>query len=405
MHRQPIFLPRPLSRSALSRIQDRKNRSLHRQLTALPPSPPGQCTRPHAPPAVNLTSNDYLGLSHHPDILSAATQAANTWGVGATASRLISGTKRIHSDLENALASFKAMPSALAFPTGFQTNLGALQALATLGVTFYSDEYNHASIVDACKLAKAPTKIFRHRDMDHLRQLLLHHRSQEGTPVIVTDTVFSTTGAKADLPALDALSREFDALLAVDEAHATGVIGPKGAGLCADTAVRAPLQTATLSKAFGAAGGFVATTPPLADLLINEARAFIYTTGLSPVLAAAALQALSIIESPEGARLRAILHQNAIRLASALRHQGWKVSQETHIVAVILGDPLPAIRAAQALARKGVFALPFRPPTVPQGLSLLRLAPSAAHDETDINHVINAFSAIRDRFLPSRPGR
>jgi len=368
--------------------------ALERHLRPLPAQPPGFITH-DSTRLVNFTSNDYLSLSTHPTILRAAHDAIDQWGLGATASRLISGTKTIHQDAERALAVFKHTDAALIFPSGYQANLGTITALADQNAIIYSDERNHASIVDAVRLSSSSRRIYRHRDPNHLDHLLSQDNAVGLRKLVVTDTLFSTTGTRAPLKDLESVCSRHGALLVVDEAHATGVLGPAGAGLCAQLGIAAPVQVATLSKAFGLAGGFVASSEPIRNLLINRARSFIYTTAPPPLLSAAAIAAAAILSSDQGDRLRARVLQNAQTLRAALRSQGWTVQGSDHILSVILADPQTALRAATLLEDRGIYALPFRPPTVPPGSCLLRLATNAAHGPQDLEIAAAAFASLR----------
>jgi 8-amino-7-oxononanoate synthase len=321
---------------------------------------------------VSFASNDYLGLTRHPAVVAAARDAAMQWGTGAGASRLVVGSRPVHDELEVALAAWKRAEAALLFPTGYAANVGMLTTFAAPGTRILSDELNHASIVDGCRLSRAEVRVYRHLDLDHLATLL---QAGTGRAVVVTDTVFSMDGDVAPVAELVGLCATHDALLVLDEAHA--VLGPR-----VDMAPDAPvLRVGTLSKALGAQGGFVVGPRPYVDLLVNRARPSIFSTALAPPAAAAAHAALAVVQSTEGAalvdRLRALVERVA-------------PGHPSPIVPVVLGDEAAAVAAADALLARGIVVPAIRPPTVPPGTSRLRVALSAAHTDEDIDRLMEA---------------
>jgi 8-amino-7-oxononanoate synthase len=325
---------------------------------------------------VSFASNDYLGLAAHPTVRAAAISAIERFGTGAMASRLVVGTRSLHRELERAIAEWKCTESALVFSSGYAANIGVLATLGAADVTLFSDELNHASIIDGCRLAKARTLVYRHLDLEHLEQLL---RRTDGRKIVVTESVFSMDGDCAPLQALAELCVAHGALLVLDEAHA--VLGPK---LPQVNGLQV-LHVGTLSKTLGALGGFVAGSDRLIELLVNRARTFIFTTGLSPADTAAALAALRICESDEGERLRARLRF----LIDMLR-----LNHPSAIVPVILGEDSAALSAAARLKERGIHVPAIRPPTVPKGTSRLRVALSAAHTEAMVELLRNALDEI-----------
>ena len=334
---------------------------------------------------VTFASNDYLGLASHPQVRAAAHEAIDRWGTGATASRLIVGTRPVHLELEAAIAKWKKTERALVFPNGFGANL---TVMATLGVagTIFSDALNHASIIDGCRLAAASVKVFRHADADHLESLLL---SAAGPKIVVTDAVFSMDGDVAPLQAIAALCVRHDALLIVDEAHAVFDLDMPGlAGL-------QMLRVGTLSKTLGALGGWVAGSAAMIDLLINRGRAFIFTTGLSPADAAAGLAALRIYRSEEGDALRRRLRVLVDQLI---------VGHPSPIIPVILGEEGVAVAAAQRLLDAGLWVPAIRPPTVPVGTARLRIALSTAHTDAMVQRLkgvlIEQLPALKSGDIP-----
>lgn len=325
---------------------------------------------------ISFASNDYLGLASHAQVRLAAIAAIERFGTGAMASRLIVGTRSLHAELESQLAEWKNTERALVFSSGYAANLGVLATLGEADVTLFSDELNHASIIDGCRLAKARTLIYRHLDLEHLQSLL---RQTPGRKIVVTESVFSMDGDTAPLSALTQLCSEHGALLVLDEAHAA--LGPQ-LGATRDVEV---LHVGTLSKTLGALGGFVAGSSRLIELLINRARTFIFTTGLSPADTAAALAAVRICQSQEGEQLRARLRS----LIDVLRP-----GHPSAIVPVILGEDAAALAAASALRARGIHVPAIRPPTVPKGTARLRIALSASHSETMVSNLQDALAKL-----------
>jgi len=322
-----------------------------------------------------FSSNDYLGLSQHPAVCNAAAEAAQRFGAGATASRLVVGTRSLHEELENAIAAWQRTEAALVFPNGFAANLSVLSVFGAADVTIVSDELNHASIIDGCRLSKAARRIYRHGDVGQLESLLA---TTAGRKLVVTDSVFSMDGDVAPLDAIASLCARFDALLVVDEAHA--VLGPELHDLPCEL-----LRVGTLSKILGSLGGWVAGSRSLIDLLINRARPFIFTTGLSPADAAAALAALRICTSAEGERLRAQLRRAVDTIAPA---------HPSPIVPVILGEDRAALNAAEMLLQQGLYVPAIRPPTVPAGTARLRIALSALHTDSMLQRLNQAVQSL-----------
>ncbi len=328
---------------------------------------------------VSFASNDYLGLSTHPAVVAAAHEALERHGAGAGASRLVTGSRPVHAELERALAEWKGTEAAVCFPTGFAANLGTLGALGGPGVRVLSDELNHASIIDGCRLSRSAVAVYRHCDLAHLAELLI---DPTGMPtLVVTDTVFSMDGDAAPLDELVSLCARHGALLVLDEAHA--VLGPDLPAAHPGTIVR----VGTLSKTLGALGGFVAASRQVVDLVVNRARPYIFSTALPPADAAAALAALHVVRSGEGAALAGRLATLIDRLAEA------GVVPPGHpspIVAVVLGAEQAALDASAALLDEGLWVPAIRPPTVPEGTSRLRVTLSAAHTDEDVNRLVDA---------------
>ena len=371
-------------------------------------------------PVVSFASNDYLGLSAHPAVVAAAHDALTRWGAGAGASRLVTGTRPIHSELEQALAGWKGTEAAVCFPTGFAANLGVLCSLGGPGVRVLSDELNHASIIDGCRLSRSAVAVYRHRDMAHLDELLADGTSTSTststdpdpdpdpdadrtvlTPIptiVVTDSVFSMDGDTAPLHELAALCRRYDALLILDEAHA--VLGPDlpraterdGGGGTGDrdrVGVQGGMvvRVGTMSKTLGAMGGFVAASREVVDLIVNRARSYIFSTAPTPADAAAAVAALRVLQSDDGAALTVRLAALIDRVAEAgLVRPG----HPSPIIPVILGSEQAALNASAALLEQGLWVPAIRPPTVPVGTSRLRVTLSAAHSDEDVTRLLHA---------------
>ncbi|HSY38891.1 MAG TPA: 8-amino-7-oxononanoate synthase, partial [Polyangia bacterium] len=347
-------------------------------------------------PRLSFCSNDYLGLAAHPELASAAAVAAARDGFGASASRLVSGDLPAHRQLEAALARFFDRPAALLFPTGYQTNIGVLTALAGPDDVIVSDALNHASIIDGCRLSRARIAVYPHGDPEGAAHLLDQARTARRR-LLVTESLFSMNGDAAPLARLAEAAQSHDAIFIVDEAHAIGVLGPRGRGLCAASDVTPDVLIGTLGKALATAGGFAAGSDVLRDLLVNRARTFIFTTALPPPVAAAALAALEIVDSPEGDRRRALLRAHADNLSpqlAALRPSGLEAPPDTvagsPIQPFVVGSDTAALALSAALADRQIFVPAIRPPTVPVGSARLRITLSASHDPADLDRLVLA---------------
>ncbi|MET7972685.1 8-amino-7-oxononanoate synthase [Streptomyces mirabilis] len=351
-------------------------------------------------PLLDLASNDYLGLAHHPEITAAAAQAARRWGAGATGSRLVSGTTELHGELERELADFCGFESALVFSSGYAANLAAVTTLAPHGSLVVSDAGNHASLIDGCRLARGATQVVAHADPDAVRKALGTH---EGPAVAVSDTVFSVDGDMAPLAELATACREHGAALLVDDAHALGVLGdggrgaPQAAGLAGAPDV---VVTATLSKSFGSQGGAVLGPAPVIDHLVNAARTFIFDTGLAPAAAGAALAALRLLrrEPERAARAREV----ATALHTRLTAEGLEaVRPDAAVVSVRAPSPEQAVRWAADCREAGLAVGCFRPPSVPDGISRLRLTARADLTDAQIEHAVGVISSARRQSPPN----
>ena len=356
-------------------------------------------------PVLLLCSNNYLGLADHPRLQRAAADAALSLGTSAGASRLISGSMPIHAELESRLAEFKGTEAALLFGSGYLANTGAIAALAQRDEIVFSDELNHASIIDGCRLTRAETFVYRHADTEHLEWGL--RRAAERAALIVTDGVFSMDGDIAPLPELADLARRHRCRLLVDEAHATGCIGPGGRGSVAAAGVtdEGDVIVGTLGKALGGYGAYVCGSRELVDFLVNSARPFIFSTAPPPPSVAAAAAALQLLaESPE--RMER-LQVNAAALREGLRSEGLEpIGSETQIVPLVIGEADDTMALCERLLAEGVFAQAIRPPTVPPGTCRLRLTTMATHGIADLRHAARLIGeAVRDLGLTSRTSR
>jgi 8-amino-7-oxononanoate synthase len=358
------------------RLAELESNGLRRRLRIVE-GPQGPRVLLDGEPVLLLCSNNYLGLADHPRLRLAAADAALRLGTGAGASRLISGSMSIHIELEARLAEFKAKPAALLFGSGYLANTGVIAALARRGEVVFSDELNHASIIDGCRLAKAETFVYRHADTEHLEWGL--RRVAGRAALIVTDGVFSMDGDLAPLPELAVLARRHRCRLMVDEAHATGCVGPGGRGsvAAAGLADEVDLIVGTLGKALGGYGAYVCGSLRLVDLLVNTARPFIFSTALPPPTVAAALAALDLlVERPQRVER---LHANASALRDGLLAEGLETQGSTQIVPLLVGEADETMALTNRLLELGVFAQGIRPPTVPTGTCRLRLTTMATH--------------------------
>ncbi len=335
-------------------------------------------------PVLLLCSNNYLGLADHPKVREAAAEAAMQWGAGAGASRLVSGTMTIHARLEQRLAAFEGGEACVLFGSGYLANLGVIGALAGPGDVIFSDELNHASIIDGCRASRAEVIVYRHLDSDHLERCLQAHQDK-GRRLIVTDSVFSMDGDVAPLAEIVELARTHGARVVVDEAHATGALGEGGRGALAQAGLqgKADVLIGTLGKALGSYGAYACASEEMVRYLVNTSRPLIFSTALSPPSAAGALAALELLEDEPGRVAR--LHEAAHTLREALAEQGFAVARSNmHIVPLVVGESEAAMRVCQAALERGVFAQAIRPPTVADGTSRLRLATMASHNADEL---------------------
>ena len=342
---------------------------------------------------IQLCSNDYLGLAAHPAVTRAAAEAALQYGAGAGSARLIVGTSAPHAALERDIAELKRTGAAVVLSSGYHANTGVLPILAGAEDVIFSDELNHASLIDGCRLSRAAVRVYRHADAEHLDRLLqdadgFRHR------LIVTETVFGMDGDFAPLADLVAVAKRHDAWIVVDEAHATGVFGRNGGGLVSQLGLTeaVDVQIGTLSKALGSLGGYVAGSAALIDWVVNAARTFIYTTALPPAAVAAARAAIALLTAEPERRDRLWAH--ATWLGEHLTRIGFRLGpSRSPILPVLVGDAEAAVQLGDALLAHGVLAPAIRPPTVPDGTARLRVTPMATHTADDLAEAVDAFAA------------
>jgi len=352
-------------------------------------------------PVLLLCSNNYLGLATHPALIEAGCAALREFGAGSGASRLISGSMTLHARLEERLADFKKAGAALLFNSGFAANSGILQALFGPDDVIFSDALNHASIIDGCRLSAARTVVYPHADTAALEELMTDEsHTRKGRWLIVSDGVFSMDGDLAPLRELVRLKHRFDALLMIDDAHGTGVLGRNGRGTgehfgCQD---EIDLQMGTLGKALGCCGAYVAADRIVIDMLVNRCRPFIFSTSLAPSVAATAIAAIDLVDSPEGAGLRRALQDKTALFSRKLQAAGLDLlGSRTQIVPVLTREPKPTMTAMARLLEEGYFVQGIRPPTVPRGLCRLRATVMATHEDQDLLLAAEAISRAVSR--------
>ena len=332
-----------------------------------------------------MASNNYLGLTFDPRVIEGAVKGAQQYGTGSGGSRLVPGTFPLFTELENALTKFKNTEKALVFNTGYMANVGTISAIADKNTIIFSDALNHASIIDGCRLSRGTVKAYSHCDVDELKYLL-KQVNRNTRKLIVTDGVFSMDGDIAPLDKLYELSRDYNALLMVDDAHATGTIG-NGHGTAAyfNLEKEIDIQLGTLSKSLGSVGGYVAANSTIIDYLVNTSRSFIFSTALSPADIGASLTALQILETD--ATVLGRLQANVNYMADQLLSMGIDATNETPIFPILIGSNEDTLAVSDYLYEAGIIGTAIRPPTVPIGESRIRLTVTAAHDKEQINYV------------------
>jgi 8-amino-7-oxononanoate synthase len=341
-------------------------------------------------PVLTFCSNDYLGLANHPAIIKAFKQAADKFGVGSGAAHLINGHSVEHQKLEEALAEFTGRDRTLLFSTGYMANMGVVNALLDQGDALFADRLNHASLIDAGLLSKAKMRRYAHNDIDALQKL--YANKTVNNSMILTDGVFSMDGDVASLKSLANIAKQQQAWLMVDDAHGFGVLGETGAGLLQQEKMNqqdVPILMATLGKAIGTAGAFVAGSNELIEFLIQTARTYVYTTAMPPAIAAATRASLKLVQEENWRREK--LQQLIKQFKQGAGQLGLKLfSSDTAIQPVMIGDVKEVMRISEQLKQKGILVVAIRPPTVPEGTARLRITLSAAHSEKDVDLLLNS---------------
>ncbi len=379
-------------------LKDIKDKKLFRFLTEIETAQTPEITiggRRH----ILLSSNSYLGLTVNPKVVEAAKLALSKYGSGSAGSRLVSGSSGLHRRLETRIARFKNAESAILFSSGYLANVGVISALVKEGDTIYSDELNHASIIDGCRLSRAEVKIYKHLRLDHLSSMLKTDKHISGKRLIISDTVFSMDGDLVPLPELVEISERYGCMLMVDEAHATGILGDRGSGATEHFGVedRVPIVMGTLSKAIGSMGGYIAGSQRLIDYLRNRARSYIFDTSLPPPSVAASLAAIDIVEKEPERRqyLWSIIKQFKAGLdCIGLR----TIPSHSAVVPVLIGDAERTLSFAGILREKGIYTPAVRPPSVPHGKCRIRATLMATHTEEHIAEVLEAFKFAYNEF-------
>lgn len=372
-----------------------KGRNLYRKMLTVD-GPQGPHAIVNGKKVILLCSNDYLSLADHRKLKEAAKKAMGKYGFGAGASRLVSGNMAIHARLEEKIAEFKGCEAAIIFNSGYAANSGAIPALAGRSDFIYSDRLNHASIVDGCLLSRAKLKRFKHSDMTSLAGLLKKNNgsgSDSSVKLIVTDGVFSMDGDIAPLREISELAEKHDALLMVDDAHGTGVLGENGRGSAEHLGVETDgidIHMGTFGKALGSFGAYVAGKREIIDYLVNKSRNFIFSTALPPAVAAASIAAIDIVGTEPERRIK--LKKNSRFLRSGLKDLGFNtLNSETPIIPVLTGDPEKAVMMMELLFEKDLFAQAIRPPTVPEGEARIRVTVTSGHSIPDLEKALEAF--------------
>lgn len=385
---------RDLSTRLAQELQALESQHLRRQLQVIDEVRPRGRVRVGDQELLNLSSNDYLGLAQEARLIAAAQQAAARWGTGSTASRLIVGTYALHTEVEAQVAAFKGMARAALFNTGYMANVGIIAALMGRGDVILSDRLNHASIIDGIRLSGATFHRFPHRDLNRLEELL-RQTAGVGNRLIITDTVFSVDGDLAPLQELVSLKNRYGAWLMVDEAHATGIWGPNGAGLAEALGVapEVDIHMGTFSKALGSFGAYVAGEASLIEFLHNRARSFIYSTALPPPVLGAIQAALTMVAQEPERRHR--VRAQAARFREQLQAGGMNtLNSQTQIIPVLVGDNRLALEFAARLRQSGIMAVAIRPPTVPPGGARIRFSLSAAHASQELEEAAAVITRI-----------
>ena len=346
---------------------------------------------------INLSSNNYLGLTTHPKLRRAAIDATRKYGVGSGAVRTITGTMKIHMELEEQIARFKKVEACVVFQSGFAANAGTVSAILGKEDLIISDELNHASIIDGCRLSRATIKVFKHKDIADCERVLKETENWPGKKLLITDGVFSMEGDIADLPALCDLAERFNCIMMVDDAHSSGVLGNRGRGTIDHCGVhgRVDIQVGTLSKAIGAIGGYVCGSKDLIDFLYHRARPFLFSTSHPPSVTATCQAAFELLDSEAGEKLIKKLWANTKLFKRKLKKLGFKTGEsETPITPILVGDAGKAFEFSRELFSEGVLAMAIGFPTVPEGKARLRTIVTATHKRADLERAAEIIGRV-----------
>jgi glycine C-acetyltransferase len=346
---------------------------------------------------INLSSNNYLGLTTHPKLRRAAIDATRKYGVGSGAVRTITGTMKIHMELEEQIARFKKVEACVVFQSGFTANAGTVSAILGKEDLIISDELNHASIIDGCRLSRATIKVFKHKDLADCERVLKETENWPGKKLLITDGVFSMEGDIADLPKLCDLAERFNCIMMVDDAHSLGVLGNRGRGTIDHCGVhgRVDIQVGTLSKAIGAIGGYVCGSKDLIDFLYHRARPFLFSTSHPPSVTATCQAAFELLDSEAGEKLIKKLWANTKFFKNKLKKLGFKTgASETPITPILVGDAGKAFEFSRELFAEGVLAMAIGFPTVPEGKARLRTIVTATHKRADLGHAAEIIGRV-----------
>lgn len=339
-----------------------------------------------------MSSNNYLGLCNHHKVKQAAIDAINEYGLGSGGSRLTTGSYDLHKKLEEKIAKFKGCEAALVFNTGYMANLGVISAICDQDYSIFSDELNHASIIDGCRLSKGNIIVYKHNNVKDLEYKIKSINPKKG--IIVTDSVFSMDGDIANIPDIVKIAKKYNLLTMVDDAHATGVIGKNGKGSSEYFSCNVDITVGTLSKAIGSEGGFVCANKKIIDYLKNKARSFIFSTSLSPAVINGAIASFDILENDNS--LVEKLQSNVSYLCKGLRDIGFDINSESPIIPIIIGEEHKAMDFSKSLLEEGIYIPAIRYPTVNKGESRLRITVMATHDYNDIDFVIQKISEVKN---------
>ena len=346
---------------------------------------------------INLSSNNYLGLTTHPKLRRAAIDATRKYGVGSGAVRTITGTMKIHMELEEQIARFKKVEACVVFQSGFTANAGTVSAILGKEDLIISDELNHASIIDGCRLSRATIKVFKHKDVADCERVLKETENWPGKKLLITDGVFSMEGDIADLPTLCDLAERFNCIMMVDDAHSSGVLGSRGRGTIDHCGVhgRVDIQVGTLSKAIGAIGGYVCGSKDLIEFLYHRARPFLFSTSHPPSVTATCQAAFELLDSEAGEKLIKKLWANTKFFKNKLKKLGFKTGEsETPITPILVGDAGKAFEFSRELFSEGVLAMAIGFPTVPEGKARLRTIVTATHKRADLERAAEIIGRV-----------